>query len=517
MQTIHSAVSFPGNHSRLHRHLFISTARLRGCNRSETPRLPRCAHRRFGGSVGFHYAPETITVDKWFRPASVPTRELDYHAAVISGPVSPFVTSPTSVIDWLPDYPDQFAKAPSLSVCQQGIIHGFAVLSHLQPRNYEDPLLPHRSPRPVSGEMTGPVVAGPEAVSVDRFAPEYPARIDHVSLTQPSASTGPLNIQDEHPYWRPEYPDKLAQPYPLAIYQKASIVPYVQPTILLESFQAFFPARALGSKPVPSEQIVEPFPQVALDWLPDYPNQIARKADVSSYTEQGDVHGFTVLYRLQPRVYYPDELRRRAFKAALASGMAPFLTIVPYVPPPPAPPLDGWVQPASEPTRLLARCAALGECVIDPDALTNPEVISADKFHPVYPDWIARSFEIAMYAASGAVFDRPIPLPNVIAEACTSTQFRAEGQIVLIGAPPKRPEQPAPFVTNGMDVAASTSPEIAAESAVQWNGPLTVPIEPAPFVTNGMDVAAQVELEVKAEGSVEWTGPQIAPIDDDDS
>jgi hypothetical protein len=256
-----------------------------------------------------------------------------------------------------------------------------------------------------SGAVFVPVTGTPEVITIDKwFQPaSQPTRLParDVALSQsiidPKLLTQPESVSLDK--FGPHLPDRLDRRFNQA-YLVASGSYFVSPTvgeaITIDKFHPSYPdsivrvpARpALGDIEIDSKLLTQP-EQISIDkFAPHYPDWNARRFNSAYLVASG---GVLVQFSFGENVtldkwfhQQPDPIRRPAHFVDGQSVIDPKALTQPE-----AVSVDKWFHQQPDPPRIPTR-AASGQFVIDPSILNQPESVTIDKFHPTYPDYITR-------------------------------------------------------------------------------------------------------------------------------
>lgn len=400
-------------------------------------------------------AGETVTIDKWWQPASIPTvlprsiaqtassghnefpvvlyhyQPRSYYADSISRKFPEAVYAASSWID-----PKLFTQAESVSIDRWG-----------QPTNQPTRLLARASLGWYVTDIKTPTVS--ETVTLDKWfqAASLPTRFlpSDAVLYQTVIDPRLLTQQESVSI------DRWGQPVsqPVRLLQRTALGWYVTDPKVVTSTEVVtidkwfqptsVPVRLLRSVAQSASSGHQEFPVVQYHFQPRsyYPDYIPRTFPSGVYLVSSHLEGFHQSHGAYTPFYaqYPSWISR-VFPTAVyaSSGAGPAKVIAPEVVTldkwfqpaslptrllasspvlyqfvtdlrgiPPQVSLAGWWQAASIPTRLAPRSPVLYQVVIDQKLLTSQEAVSIDKFGPDFPAWIVRTFPEATYYASGAV------------------------------------------------------------------------------------------------------------------
>lgn len=314
---------------------------------------------------------EIIYFTKWFQPPSQPTRLLPRNVAVeFDDDPKEFIFAEASHVEaWMqpPQYPAAFEKKVYFQALLPAVAAydpkplAEAIRVEKFKANYPDIVVrtPARAADLLSEIVTDPSeLLFKEAVTLDKFAPDYPNWIERRYPEAPYSLAGSQRNftvinHPENGYWHPEYPSSLPH------------------------WSVPLPRRV-----PPGETFPDPGVQVTVDkWFQPASQPLPVTPKRAAILDQ---------YVVDPSLLTSHEIVL----------------------------LDKWGQPTNQPVRLPAYTTV--EIIVDPN-LIGREGVSLDKFHPSYADWIARVPDFATFITSGVYFQPPIVEPLNISSPFASS------------------------------------------------------------------------------------------------
>lgn len=346
--------------------------------------------RRYGvnsGSAFVGLISETVTLDKWFSPASQPLFQPSRIPSLVPEPAFVQVVAAGAEVvtldKWWHEQPDPVRPPyPYDLFTVPGHQQAFATLHGAYSPMYAD--YPSQSQKPFPAHIYGvaasfiPVVPT-EVVLADKWLPDYPVWLTHAYVQPASGAVMPVSTAQESvsiDKFKATYPDSIARVSPSSALIASGVVRvpgtiFSGEIILLDKW--FAPA----SQPT---------------YLPKRSAQLDQDVIDPKLLTQ---HEALSIDKFNPT--YPERVPRVWPVATYTSG--PTLVMVP---PPETILLDKWWQLTAQPTYLPKRSAELGQSVIDSKALTQKEFVSIDRFGPTYLERITRVWPVATFA-SGSV------------------------------------------------------------------------------------------------------------------